>query len=961
MERMDEELIKKNHLINEHYARYNQFSHLLRGHVVDCACGIGYASEIVTKNRNVDRYSGFDLSQEAISSANKLYKRDNVSFKQGSLDALELKDNSVDCFISMETLEHVNELNLSKCMAEIVRVLKPAGIFIGSVPTNQFDDYCEEVYGENKYHITKFSKEYLKRLLEKHFKNIHLGVISCQVVSHFSPIGTLEHGHDINYRGSYNELHGSFLFVCSNEELKLRASSSTVFAQSLVEYDSENLIPALESMRYAEELALQRKAIMDEYENKIKEINSALTFAENLALEREKIIQEMESHYSNLIKDKEAEIDSFRNKQTINTLTLAEHVTHVFSDFFDTIVYRDCHPEEVKRRWCRNIIEYYTLPYTTDELYELRIDIEAEICSSNLECHGEQEFKYSDFSERIIEALSLDIPCSQEIKQHFLDIELTIEKEVQHLNDDVISFLKKQKERGRKIVVISDFYHSQFFFDSLLTHHGIEELLDNIYISCDNMKSKRSGKLYPFVLESESVVPNKAFMIGDNYHSDFVKSNECGIAAFHIVRDFSSYESSLQLDKRKSAIVKQYSKAVDLSTSPFSWMAIPLYIFTKELYQKLKRKNANNVIFLAREGEFLKEMFDAYLEEVGDQQLKSHYMYASRRGTYLPSIYEVNIESFNKLLYQYPQMSISGLLDSLALSDYKSELKTNNKDINFEQVHTNLKTAKEFKKIVQRIDFINILIKESNKRRSYLSNYISDLVGDDDIYLVDVGWRGSIQDNIQKAINKKVTGYYCGLLPNAKISESNVKKGLLFEFLNGKCTGNRIFNEFRASFEVFCGASHGSLIKYTSAPEYGVLENNEFEINLYNEKIRPIQIGIFSTFRELVKVEKKTSMPLADVKLHLIKKYSRKVLLPSTYEMDEFSEYKHYENFGCFGYSEFNRKEASRVSYLKSLIKNPTYTIGKEWWKPLGFRKNRVSALIPIYYLYRVITMRFNK
>ena len=41
---------------------------------------------------------------------------------------------------------------------------------------------------------------------------------------------------------------------------------------------------------------------------------------------------------------------------------------------------------------------------------------------------------------------------------------------------------------------------------------------------------------------------------------------------------------------------------------------------------------------------------------------------------------------------------------------------------------------------------------------------MNSLTSDDTIYLVDIGWKGTIQDNIQRALSDKIIiGYYFGL------------------------------------------------------------------------------------------------------------------------------------------------------------------------------------------------------
>ncbi len=301
MERMNEDLIKKDHLINEHYARYDCFSSLIKGHVVDCACGIGYASEIIVNNKFVSKYTGIDISSEAINIANNNYKKNNiVEFLEGDLDSLNMESDSIDTFISMETLEHINYSNLNKCLTEINRVLKDDGVFIGSVPTDLFDNKCEEVYGKNNYHITRFNFEFLKKLLGSFFEFIEAGVISCQIISHYENLIEDKKSIDIlsdKYRSSY----GSFVFACSNQKIDIDFSKKNYFSQSLVEYDEENLIPFVKSMKYAEELALKREVIINEsslaYESRINDLNDSLRFAEELALKREVIINESSLAY----------------------------------------------------------------------------------------------------------------------------------------------------------------------------------------------------------------------------------------------------------------------------------------------------------------------------------------------------------------------------------------------------------------------------------------------------------------------------------------------------------------------------------------------------------------------------------------------------------------------------------------------------------------------------------------
>lgn len=641
-------------------------------------------------------------------------------------------------------------------------------------------------------------------------------------------------------------------------------------------------------------------------------------------------------------------------------LKLAEGTKYLFTDFFDTLIYRKCHPEEIKRKWCARIIDVFDIKVETSKLYKLRVQCEAEICNVNLNLFGEGEFKYNEllnlFHAQLQKQFNIytDRGLFLEIAEN---IELAIEKDNQLVNTDELDFIAKERSLGKKVIVVSDFYMTGWFIQELAKYHGFDECIDKYYVSSDFMKTKRTGSLYSEVIKLENINKSEVFMMGDNYHSDYEMSKQEGIFGHHIVRDFSNYELSLSHDKNNKLVKAKYHSVLNDNDFQFNWMSIPLYVFTSRLYNKLIRDRVKNVIFLAREGEFLKELFDLYQASLGVNNIKTHYMYASRRGTYLPSLNKLHDESFDKLFNQYREMSVEGFLKSIGLNNYLEELKSAEAEIDFSYVHLELVDSKDFSLLIQSEVFQEIYDKERMLRRSYMRNYLDDLIGDEDIHVVDVGWKGSIQDNIQAASERKVTGYYCGVLSGAKNSNDNTKHGLLFHGICNSRESDSVYNEFRASYEVFCAASHGSLIRYTNAPIYGELEDNKYEADLYKNEIRPLQLKIKDVFLELITLKKKYSRSTSEIEEKLMPYYSRGIFFPTKSEMDMFSKLKHYENFGCFDYSEFDNKVVNRLSYLKGIVSNPSYNVGKEWWKPLGFTNNGCGFLKYPYYFYRKIKL----
>lgn len=254
MERIENSLLKLQHLQEEHQHRYKYVSKYAKGIVVDCACGIGYSAEIILSNPAVSEYRGIDVDKEAIDYAREI-QRERASFNYGSILALPFEDKSIDTFISLETLEHLD--NPALALKEIKRVLKNDGIFICSVPTKEYEAICVEQYGPNPFHLQTFTLEEFNSLLSSEFKYIDIAVIAQEVVSVVhslsKPMGTVSVFEPENSK----QVHGSFIAISSNSTT-VDNISCIYTGMSRVEYDKEVVTPIRQSLLFAEDLATTR-------------------------------------------------------------------------------------------------------------------------------------------------------------------------------------------------------------------------------------------------------------------------------------------------------------------------------------------------------------------------------------------------------------------------------------------------------------------------------------------------------------------------------------------------------------------------------------------------------------------------------------------------------------------------------------------------------------------------------
>lgn len=95
--------------------------------------------------------------------------------------------------------------------------------------------------------------------------------------------------------------------------------------------------------------------------------------------------------------------------------------------------------------------------------------------------------------------------------------------------------------------------------NNMLTHHNIQDIYDHLIISCDFMKTKRSGQLYQTIISNlELCHSQNILMLGDNYDSDIVMAKKFGFKTFYIERKQQKlfYNQQLSSLSKKNVLLK---------------------------------------------------------------------------------------------------------------------------------------------------------------------------------------------------------------------------------------------------------------------------------------------------------------------------------------------------------------------------------------------------------------------
>lgn len=627
---------------------------------------------------------------------------------------------------------------------------------------------------------------------------------------------------------------------------------------------------------------------------------------------------------------------------------------NIFFDIFDTIVSRTVQPEYTKKIWANHVIKRCNLNISMIELYTKRNKLEASLGEKNANNGHDWEFRYIDLLNELYDELDMTLPKDEFIKIA-TDIEIDIESHVQRVDDEVLKEIKKVKKEGKKIYCISDMYLSKEMITEIFNNLEIMEYFDDVFISCEYLKNKKSGELYSIVLKKLKAKPEECIMIGDNEHSDFTMPKEKGMSAIHLDRNksYKKYEK-FEKDNNPEILLSKFRELLKTNTDNFEHTIFSLYMFTEKLYYKLLNDNLDEVFFLSREGEYLKKLFDEYQSHIYGKKIKTNYLLVSRKATYLPSLKPLEQEDFASLLQQYVYINIKEFLGSLnftkedikdILDSYSEDCKKIIKtaklnenetkemnaliDKNYDQKIIYLYESKILKYLKKNSKFMEIYENNRVEQNKLFKKYIKSMTKEKRICVVDIGWNGSIQDNIANILGNdyEVTGYLFGLVTRKdpeKIAKENNKHGLIFTNVPTFSNNFELFVENRTIFEVLLGASHGSANKYVEKNgkvEVLTFEKKE-ERDIYVNVISKIQDKMMEIFVELSKLFANGYYDNQKLEKEINLEHFNMVFYPTKEQLNFFNKIYHYENFGVFEFTEFKlKKKLSFKYYLKENLK----------------------------------------
>jgi len=401
-----------------------------------------------------------------------------------------------------------------------------------------------------------------------------------------------------------------------------------------------------------------------------------------------------------------------------------------------------------------------------------------------------------------------------------------------------LALLQDARREGNRVVFISDTYLSGGTVHKILVRNGCWREGDRLYISSEVGATKRSGEMFRYVLEMESICASQIVHVGNDARSDVEIPRRLGIRTEPFLQgNLSTREKHLAMAKDsdvllpgllagcsrlarldgvgKTAQHQQLREFAAHAAGPF------LTGFVLWVLQTAKAQGLKRLYFISRDGFLLLRLAKALASSV-DPSLEVRYLYGSRQAWHLPASRGKGFERASWLWEWTTSYSVATVLGRVGLAPEPVGAHLEGAGLPPEVWNCPMtrENERKLKQVFSRPEFKNVLTGEAEKQRNLLVAYLRQegLFSGVADAIVDVGWKGNLQDSLgtileEEGRRRPVIGFYIGLNYRGSLREKGERKTYLFDLRDDPRWRLQI-PQLQSCIETFCSANHGSTIGY---------------------------------------------------------------------------------------------------------------------------------------------------
>ena len=539
-------------------------------------------------------------------------------------------------------------------------------------------------------------------------------------------------------------------------------------------------------------------------------------------------------------------------------------------DVWDTLLRRDCHPECIKLATAQHLFLGWTDQIKPEfregwALYKARLEAEHTLAEHAKTSGKDDEYEITNVLTQWAKTVFFG-PIPVDLPVRLAEFELSVEIARSYADPDISHFLSSHE--AEKTLFLSDFYMNAEMLGRLLAAKGLDTLVAEGLSSCDVGLNKRSGQIFRHLHSLHAVSPDQHVHIGDNEWSDVSSPRALGVNALHYLPEsahtarlarehlFSSRDalfdhlrrdgSALARDAGKGLPVKQAAALCLGAEAAPLFIGFALWIAEQTILQKLDR-----LYFFTREGEFFHKVFCALFPQgrlSGHVLPPADILAVSRLSTFAPSMKDASIQELSRIWSLFKVQSVSGLFTTLGLDIGKFSELLDTLGLKETDVIRDPENSPVLRQLFETPAFVeavkNALASQASLLKSYLRQ--SGVNAGERFGIVDIGWRGTIQDNISVLVpDAHFHGMYLGLRPVINAQPGNATKAAFGPDENTSSEPSALFTNF-AAMELLCNSPYGSVVGYTledgrTAPQRQV---DQGENTAYCEFSGPFQEGV---------------------------------------------------------------------------------------------------------------------
>jgi FMN phosphatase YigB (HAD superfamily) len=441
--------------------------------------------------------------------------------------------------------------------------------------------------------------------------------------------------------------------------------------------------------------------------------------------------------------------------------------------------------------------------------------------------------------------LAIALRLNDDRREKILQQELDLESKLMRPIPIGKSHVQTARERGNRIVFVSDMYFPTEFIKEQLQRHQFWQDGDHLYVSNEYGKSKATGGLYQELITREGVSPDNITHTGNHPLVDVREAKKAGLRALYLeAGNLNRYEEILdsyayateglssamagasRLARLEVPVSDPHQHAVrDVAAGVVAptLVGYVLWVLLQARQIGLKR-----LYFVSRDGQILLKIAQRLLPKLNiDCELR--YIYGSRSAWNLPALVSLDRERASQMLKRS-----SWVLDAtteISIRDFLARVSITPEEIGDSLAAVGLQkpdwekvlspsAQRVFHPLLDNGQVKDLILQKAAQQHEVLMKYLAQekLLDATPKGLVDLGWFGSSYDALSPVLKSNSAtldvGLFFGLRSNSKSDRDPSKKAYFFDERSHTGFTSGLPGLGIVPLEIFCAADHGTVVSF---------------------------------------------------------------------------------------------------------------------------------------------------